>query len=186
MIAKQLGKCSVNVDVISEPNDEGDSKRGGWWFWPRSGRGPGGWMVLEITAAASRVPGALQTPFPPPDEQNVRKVRLEINSDADLKGCQFVLHKKPNEWLKNGSTNFLIDFAKVAESRSFRDLVTEAAKQQPTAKVSCYSSSGVEVAIIAAAKGGHCDVDAIVRTDRDAQMHKNVKHSGLKHPGTNH
>ena len=23
MIAKQLGKCSVNVDVISEPNDEG-------------------------------------------------------------------------------------------------------------------------------------------------------------------
>ncbi|CAK9101663.1 Peptidylprolyl isomerase, partial [Durusdinium trenchii] len=55
---------------------------------------------------------ALQTPFPPPDGQNVRKVRLEINSDADLKGCQFVLHKKPNEWLKNGSTNFLIDFAK--------------------------------------------------------------------------
>ena len=74
--------------------------------------------------------GALQTAFPAPDGHNLRKVRLEINTDANLKlikrlmpgmsrnvtehtieqmytdvatsrflrkGCQFVLHKKPNE-----------------------------------------------------------------------------------------
>lgn len=182
MIAAQLGKCSINVDVVSEPNDEG-----GWMVFEVTATGFGSgdmflhwgvgkqsaeeWIVpVEIQArtqpAAARVPGALQTAFPAPDGQNVRKVRLEINTDANLKGCQFVLHKKPNEWLKNGATNFLIDFSKVAESRSFRNLVA-AASGEASAKVSCYSSSGVEVAIIAAAKGGSCEVQAIVRTERD-------------------
>ncbi|CAE7208792.1 R1 [Symbiodinium natans] len=131
------------------------------------------WVVpVEIqartTPAANRVPGALQTPFPPPDGQNIRKVRLEINTDAGLKkGCQFVLHKKPNEWLKNGSRNFFLDFSKVADSRGFRDLVTKATKDKPSAKVSCYSSSGIEVAILASADGECCDVQAIVRSGRD-------------------
>lgn len=31
------------------------------------------------------VTGALQTPFPAPDGQNVRKVRVEINTDSNLK-----------------------------------------------------------------------------------------------------
>lgn len=181
MIAAQLGKCSINVDVVSEPNDEG-----GWMVFEITAMGFGSgdmflhwgvgkqsaeeWIVpVEIQArtqpAAARVPGALQTAFPAPDGQNVRKVSLEINTDANLKGCQFVLHKKPNEWLKNGATNFLIDFSKVAESRSFRTLVAAASGD---AKVSCYSSSGVEVAIIAAAvAGGSCEVQAIVRTQRD-------------------
>jgi len=28
MIAAQLGKCSINVDVVSEPNDEGGGSVG--------------------------------------------------------------------------------------------------------------------------------------------------------------
>ena len=71
-------------------------------------------------------------------------MRLEINTDAGLKGCQFVLHKKPGEWLKNGSHNFSLDFSKVADGRGFRDLVAHLANENSTAKVSCYSSSGVE------------------------------------------
>mmetsp|Transcript_50002 Transcript_50002/g.119389 ORF Transcript_50002/g.119389 Transcript_50002/m.119389 type:complete len:1561 (-) Transcript_50002:177-4859(-) len=182
MITAQLGKYSVNVDVVSETEEEG-----GWTVFDISAAGFGTgdlflhwgvgkqnaeeWVVpVEIQARteppASRVPGALQTAFPPPNQQNVRTVRLEINSDADLKACQFVLHKKPNEWLKNGSRNFLLVFSKVAESRNFRELVNRASKE-PSAKVSCYSSSGVEVAIIAASKGSSCDVQAIVHSDRD-------------------
>ena len=130
------------------------------------------WMVpvesqARTVPAASRVPGALQTPFPRPDRQNQRKVRLEINTAAGLKGFQFVLHKKPNEWLKNGSRNFFLDFSNIADSRGFRDLVTQATKENPSAKVSCYSSSGVEVAILALPDGHCCNVQAFVRSGRD-------------------
>ena len=44
MIAAQLGKCSVNVDVISEPSDEGVWQMVVRWE-------PGGWLVFEVTAA---------------------------------------------------------------------------------------------------------------------------------------
>jgi len=149
MISASLGKHSVNVDVVSDSDD------GGWMVFDITATGFGSgdmflhwgvgkqhaeeWIVpVEIqartTPTANRVPGALQTPFPPPDGQNSRKVRLEINVDAGLKGCQFVLHKKPNEWLKNGSRNFFLDFSKVADSRGFRELVTEATKANPAAK----------------------------------------------------
>jgi len=182
MISASLGKHSVNVDVVSDSDD------GGWMVFDITATGFGSgdmflhwgvgkqhaeeWIVpVEIqartTPTANRVPGALQTPFPPPDGQNSRKVRLEINVNAGLKGCQFVLHKKPNEWLKNGSRNFFLDFSKVADSRGFRELVTEATKANPAAKVSCYSSSGVEVAVLAASQGECCNVQAIVRSERD-------------------
>ncbi|CAE7711158.1 R1 [Symbiodinium sp. CCMP2456] len=129
------------------------------------------WIVpvdsqARTVPAAKRVPGALQTAFPHP-RRNERKVRLEINNDAGLKGCQFVLHKKPHEWLKDGSRNFILDFSKVADSSSFRELVATAAQENPSAKVSCYSSSGIEVAILAVLQDGGCDVQAIVRSGRD-------------------
>eukprot|EP00439_Symbiodinium_sp_Y106_P077415 s2135_g16.t1 len=157
MISASLGKHSVNVDVVSDSDD------GGWMVFDITATGFGSgdmflhwgvgkqhaeeWIVpVEIqartTPTANRVPGALQTPFPPPDGQNSRKVRLEINVDAGLKGCQFVLHKKPNEWLKNGSRNFFLDFSKVADSRGFRELVTEATKANPAAKAETMARNG--------------------------------------------
>eukprot|EP00931_Biecheleriopsis_adriatica_P065295 TRINITY_DN39875_c0_g1_i1.p1 TRINITY_DN39875_c0_g1~~TRINITY_DN39875_c0_g1_i1.p1 ORF type:complete len:1562 (+),score=396.94 TRINITY_DN39875_c0_g1_i1:71-4756(+) len=182
MLAASLGTQSVNVDVLSESQDgEGwmelevtakDFGAGDMLLhWGVGKQNADEWVVPVETQAktspeAIRVPGALQTPFPVADADGRRKIKVEINSDANLKGFQFVLHRKPNDWMKNGARNFVVDFAAVERSKGFRDLVAKAS-QQPDSKVSCWSSSGVDVAVIAASKDDGCDVQAVVNTDRD-------------------
>eukprot|EP00971_Amphidinium_carterae_P064974 1287561-Amphidinium_carterae.1 len=123
--------------------------------------------IVKSTPAAIHVPGAWQTPFPPQDPQGCRKIVLEFKPNSGLKGFQFVLHKKPNEWLKCGNKNFVIDFEKVERSRSFREILQKAEAQTPPPKVTCWSCPGAEVAIVAVAGPQACLVHAVVSSQLD-------------------
>eukprot|EP00928_Gymnodinium_smaydae_P040513 TRINITY_DN27468_c0_g1_i1.p1 TRINITY_DN27468_c0_g1~~TRINITY_DN27468_c0_g1_i1.p1 ORF type:complete len:1602 (+),score=466.16 TRINITY_DN27468_c0_g1_i1:144-4808(+) len=131
------------------------------------------WVVPVETQArsspeAARVTGALQTAFPPAEGGgDLRKVKVEINSDAGLKGFQFVLHRKPNQWMKNGPRNFIVDLARVERSRCFRGIVKSASEAAPGAKVACWSSSGAEVAVLGASEADGCAVQAIVDSEQE-------------------
>lgn len=73
------------------------------------------WVVPFETQArtqppALRVQNAMQTAFSPLQEDGSRHIRVEIKHTA-LKGFQFMLFQKPNEWTKNGEGNFTVDLA---------------------------------------------------------------------------
>mmetsp|Transcript_17376 Transcript_17376/g.40527 ORF Transcript_17376/g.40527 Transcript_17376/m.40527 type:complete len:1562 (-) Transcript_17376:127-4812(-) len=122
--------------------------------------------VAASTPAAVHVAGAWQTPFPPEDTQGCRKLQVEFQEGA-LKGFQFVLHKKPNEWMKCGNKNFIIDFGKVTRARAFRQTLKDAEAQKPEPKVTCWSSDAADVAVVALAGPQACSVRAVVSSGAD-------------------
>jgi len=130
------------------------------------------WLVpldeqARTSPAAQRVPGAMQTPFPP-EASGHRKIRVEINSSAGLKGFQFVLHRKPNDWLKCGKDNFVVDFDSVRRSGVFRESVKEACEASPSAQLSLWRCSGIDVAVLGQrGASGACEVQVLVDSTKD-------------------
>mmetsp|Transcript_54501 Transcript_54501/g.116427 ORF Transcript_54501/g.116427 Transcript_54501/m.116427 type:complete len:1571 (-) Transcript_54501:182-4894(-) len=179
------GGHAVSVDVIGEPEDNS-----GWAVLEVSADGFGeGELILhwgvgkqhvtewalpteneaKTTPAATLVPGAYQTSFPKSsagEAKSLRKIKVELKTE-EVKALQFVLHRKPNDWLKNGNTNFLVDLLKSQQLKAFRQLVQKATSERPEAKHAVWSCNGAEVAILAADVGGACEVQAIVSSEND-------------------
>jgi len=182
MIGSAAGH-SVRVDVVGEPEDNG-----GWTglevsadgfgdgelilHWGVGKQSPSEWALptdtqATTTPAATRVPGACQTIFPSEDEQGCRKIKAEIKADEGVKGFQFCLHRKPNDWLKDGKANFIVDLAKSQGSKAFRSLVQKASDDNPKAKQAFWSCNGAEVAVLASDVGGACKVQAFINSELD-------------------
>jgi alpha-glucan,water dikinase len=80
----------------------------------------------KTSPVAEKIAGAYQTKFPEPDADGCRKIKVEVCTGDGLKGFQFVLHRKPNEWMKRGNENFLVDLSKLGSSSIFREHVKKA------------------------------------------------------------
>uniref|UniRef100_A0A7S2Q7K2 Pyruvate phosphate dikinase AMP/ATP-binding domain-containing protein n=1 Tax=Zooxanthella nutricula TaxID=1333877 RepID=A0A7S2Q7K2_9DINO len=179
----RAGGHAVSVDVVSEPEDIG-----GWtalevsaegfgdddliMHWGVGKQHAGEWALpvetqAKTTPASTHVQGACQALFPASDAQGVRKVKVEIKGDCGVKGFQFVLHRKPNDWLKNGNSNFLVNLDKMQGTKAFRDLMNKATAAEPTAKQHVWSCSGVDVGVLASDAGGSCNIRALVNSEAD-------------------
>eukprot|EP00930_Biecheleria_cincta_P003683 TRINITY_DN104608_c0_g1_i1.p1 TRINITY_DN104608_c0_g1~~TRINITY_DN104608_c0_g1_i1.p1 ORF type:complete len:1573 (+),score=330.14 TRINITY_DN104608_c0_g1_i1:248-4720(+) len=102
--------------------------------------------------------------FPEADQDGSRKILVEIKQDSPLRGFQFVLHRKPDQWLKSGKNNFIVDFTRMESNKGFRNLVKEASDADPAAKVGLWSCGDAEVAVVAQPTDSGCNVQALVNS----------------------
>lgn len=173
---------AVTIDVVSDAE-----ANAGWLAFEVSARGFGSgelimhwgvgklaateWAVpteaqAKTTPAAQLVTGGCQTTFPL-ETAGVRKIKVEIKPAAGVKGFQFVLHRKPNDWMKNGNANFIVDVAKVDGGKTYRSLVEKTMAENPQAKSSVWKTSGADVSVFCSDVGGACKVQAIVNSEND-------------------
>jgi len=133
------------------------------------------WSTPSIDQArtsptAASVQGAAQTAFPAQDSDGSRKAKVHISLNAGLKGFQFVLHRKPDEWLKCGSRNFIVDLNRFVSAKCFRDHVRKVAEESSTSTSFSWSSGGTDIAVFAGVSGSTCKVQALVNSDHDLVM----------------
>eukprot|EP00928_Gymnodinium_smaydae_P011570 TRINITY_DN14252_c0_g2_i3.p1 TRINITY_DN14252_c0_g2~~TRINITY_DN14252_c0_g2_i3.p1 ORF type:complete len:1625 (+),score=390.00 TRINITY_DN14252_c0_g2_i3:87-4961(+) len=176
MFRDTVGGHAVQVDVVSEPDD------GSWTVFevPVGGFATGElvmhWGVglshhAEWTAPTenhartqppgSPVQGAVQTCFPEADGEGVRKIPLEVRPDSAVQGFQFVLHRRPNEWLKGSAHNFIVDLARLRRTRHYRQLVSAAEAAEEHSRVSRWSCHGLDLAMLVSTATGTSNDDIV-------------------------
>eukprot|EP00405_Crypthecodinium_cohnii_P009469 CAMPEP_0206439612 /NCGR_PEP_ID=MMETSP0324_2-20121206/12309_1 /ASSEMBLY_ACC=CAM_ASM_000836 /TAXON_ID=2866 /ORGANISM="Crypthecodinium cohnii, Strain Seligo" /LENGTH=2296 /DNA_ID=CAMNT_0053907255 /DNA_START=112 /DNA_END=7002 /DNA_ORIENTATION=- len=130
-------------------------------------------VTLQKTVPPSTaVPGAVQTRFPPADEEGVRRVFLPFRAPYVPMAVEFVLHGPPNEWLKNGHGNFFVNLPK--PSKHF-DAALQAVKatmpDDALQRTASWNIGGMRLSGIIGISTGGCLVGMVAETEAPLMLH---------------